>query len=265
MTASPDEQGETCLLHLGTTGGLSAAISLDQLETKDDLLLPTWNKIVEDRLEQYDLNRDLGGQSVARIWGLESHRGVNAVLFTRHPTDMIEYRVASDEKSTIAFAADDTERTVDMQTLFAPQLGNQEPRSVQDHREAVTAYLLSENEDLDKNEESQKLIYAAACCAIVDGHGEPIRSQARQTFERLAALTGADLSEEISKCSTETPPISAKSTDQLNGPGGPIFERCEICDAGISWFAAAEAQCANGHIFGMHQRRIMVSLANMGF
>lgn len=252
MTASLDGQHDTCMLHLGTTGGLSAAIGLDQLDTEDQPQLPAWGKLVEDHLEQYDLNRDLGGQSVARVWGLASHRGVNAVVFSRHPTDMVEYRIASDEKSIIAFAASDSEREVDMQTLFAPQYGNQELRSVHELREAVTTYLLFGNETTVENEKSQKLIYAAACCAIVDGHGESIRRQARLVLERLAALTGADLGEEISNCSTNSPSISAKSTGQLNGPGGSMFERCEICEAGIAWFAATEAQCANGHLFGMH-------------
>lgn len=252
MTATRDEQHDTCALHLGTTGGLSAVISLDQLDAKSQPEMPAWGKLVEDHLEQYDLNRDLGGQSVARIWGLASRRGINAVIFSRHPTDMVEYRIASDEKSIIAFAASDTEREVNMQTLFAPQYDNQELRSVQEHREAVTTYLLFGNEAAAENKESQKLIYAMACCAIVDGHGDSVRRQARHVLEHLAALTGADLSEEISKCRADNPSISAKSTAQLNGSGGSIFERCEVCEAGIAWFAATEAQCANGHLFGMH-------------
>lgn len=252
MATSPDEQHGTCMLHLGTTGGLSAAIRLDQIDTKDQPRLPAWGKLVEDHLEQYDLNRDLGGQSVARVWGLASHSDINAVVFSRHPTDMVEYRVASDEKTIIAFAANDTERDVDMQTLFAPQYGNRDLRSVQEHREAVTTSLLFGSETAVENEDSQKLIYTAACCAIVDGHRESIRRQARHIFERLAALTGADLREEMSKCSSDNPTISAKSTDQINGSGGSMFERCEVCEAGIAWFAATEAQCANGHLFGMH-------------
>lgn len=252
MTATHDEQHDTCTLHIGTTGGLSAATSLDQLDARYQPEMPGWGKLVEDHLEQFDLNRDLGGQSVARIWGLASRRGVNAVIFSRHPTDMVEYRIASDEKSIIAFAASDPEREVDMQTLFAPQYGKRDLRSVQEHREAVTTYLLLGNEKAAENNENQKLIYAAACCAIVDGHGDSVRRQAQYVLKRLAALTGADMSEEISKWSADNPSISAKSTAQLNGPGGSIFERCEVCEAGIAWFAATEAQCANGHLFGMH-------------
>lgn len=265
MTASPDERHDTCMLHLGTTGGLNAAIGLDQLDAEDQPESPAWGKLVEDHLEQYDLDRDLGGESVARVWGLASHRGVNAVVFSRHPTDMIEYRVASDERSIIAFAASDTEREVDMQTLFGPQYGNQELQSVQERREAVTTSLLFGDETVVEYERSQKLIYAAACCAIVDGHGESIRRQARHILERLAALTGADLTEEISKSSMDNPFISARSTDQIDGPGGSLFERCGICQAGIAWFAATEAQCANGHLFGMHQSPYMVSFADMDF
>lgn len=252
MTESRDEQSDTCLLHLGTVGGVGAAISLHELENDVFHLLPSWTKYVEERREQYDLNLDLGGSSIARIWGMASYGGVNAILFTNHPTEMIEYRVSTDERCTIIFDADNTEHwnAANMQMLFAQQSGRPS-RSVQEYREAVTAYLLFGNEE-DGNEDDgeQRLKYAAACCAIVDGHQKSICSQAQQKFERLETLTGASLTEEISKCKTKNPSIPAKSTDQLNGPGGHMFEKCEICDTGIAWFAATEAQCTNGHLFG---------------
>lgn len=264
MIASVDEQSDVCRLHFGTIGGLSGAIRLDQLETNDNPQTPAWNHFIEDRQEQYDLNRDLGRQSLSRIWGLASYRSVNAVLFTNHPTDMIEYRVASDERATIAFSADDVERTPDMQALFAPHLGTQDPRSVQEHREAVTSYVLSRNREIDIYEGSQKFIYAAACCAIIDEHSKPVRSQARQTLEHLATLTTADLDEEISKCSEDNATLSAKPADQLDGPGRHMFERCAICDAGIAWLAPTEAQCANGHLFGkQHGQLVEFSFANI--
>jgi hypothetical protein len=251
MTASRNEENNTCTLHICTTGGLGIAISLDLLRHNGPPEIPAWTKIVENIREQYDLNRDLGGQAVTRMWGLTSYRGVTAVLFTRHPTDMIEYRVASDEDATVAFASDAGD-IPDEQTLFAPRAEKQESHAAQSRREAVSSFLLSEGDGAIVNTENQKLIYAAACCGIVDGHSSSVRSESRKSFERLARETGTDMSEEISKCASESSTIPPKSSDQLNQPGGHLFERCEICSAGIAWFSPQEAQCANGHLFGMH-------------
>lgn len=254
MIVSQDEQSDTCSLHLGTAGGVGAAFSLDGLENNVEWQVPSWTKHVEERREQYDLNSDLGGSSVARIWGMASWCGVTAILVTNHPTDMIEYQLSLDEQSTIVFHADDTEdwNAASMHKLFAQQAGRRQFYPVQQHRESVTKYLLSRDQMDDQDEDEHRLVYAAACCAIVDGHQESIRSQAQQSLRRLATLTGASLSDEIDKCKTEASSIPAKSTDQLNGPGGQIFEKCEICDAGIGWFAATEAQCVNGHLFGKY-------------
>ncbi|KAJ5125158.1 Transcription factor IIIC zinc-finger [Penicillium atrosanguineum] len=248
MTTSQDEEHGTCTLHVCTTGGLGVAVSLDQLDSDNDLQVPAWNKIVETSREQYDLNRDLGGHAVARMWGLTSYRGINAVLFTKHPTDMIEYRVASDEDATIAFASDEAGSIPDKQALIAPRAENQESRTAQSRREAVTSFLLSRDATATMSREDQKLIYAAACCGIVDRHNSAVRSKAQKLFDRLAKETGTDQSEEMAACESESSSIPAKSSHQLDQPGGYLFERCEICKAGIAWISATEAQCANGHL-----------------
>ncbi|KAJ5679935.1 hypothetical protein N7462_008179 [Penicillium macrosclerotiorum] len=250
MTTFLDDRSGICSLHVGTVGGLGSAIYLDHLET-GDLSLPRWNKLMVDRQEQYDLDRDLGGQSVARIWGLASYRNAIAVLFSKHPTDMVEYRVASDEKSTLIFSSEDPEYPLDLPTLFAPNETATESWSAQDQREAAIAFLLSSTgQDGTVGAEDRKLVYAAACCAIVDQQNESIRSQAKESFEWLASLTGADLNEEILQCSVPSPSICSKSPEQFSGPGGHLFERCEICDAGIAWESSKEAQCIEGHLFG---------------
>lgn len=264
MTAFYDEKSGVLSLHLGTMSGLGIVLNLDGSRTNNSPRLPQWRKIVEDRLEQFDLDRDLGGQSVARIWGLASYRGVVAVLFSRHPTDMIEYRVTSDEKSALAFASEDPDYSPDIQTLLAPTTSATESWSPADQREAVTSYVLSSmDERAEGDPESQRLLYASACCAIVDQKGEAIRSHARQSLIRLAVLTGADLTEEIARCDEKSPTLSAKSIEQLNGPGAHMFEKCEICGAGIAWVSATEAQCAEGHLFGMPCNEINTTSTNL--
>lgn len=251
MTTSRDEEKNTCTLHGCTTGGLGVAISLELLGPEHASRIPAWSRIVENSREQYDLNRDLGGHVVARMWGLTYYRGIVAVLFTRHPTDMIEYRVASDEDATIAFASDEAVGIPGKQALVALRPEKRESQTGQRRREAVVSFLLSEGSTATVSTENQRLIYAAACCGIVDGHNSAIRSESQKSFERLAQETGTDLSEEMAKCGSESVSIPAKSSHQLDQPGGHLFERCEICDAGIAWISAREAQCANGHLFGM--------------
>ena len=252
MLALRDEQTGTSTLHLGTVGGLGTVLSFNQTRIAESLGLPPWKKVIEDLREQFDLDRDLGGEVVARIWGLTSYRGITAVLFTSHPTDMIEYRVASGEKAVIGFISQEAGRTLRLKDVFGTQAAVRAGISPREQREAVVSYVLSwPGEGLENDTESQKLIYAAACCAIADGLNDSIRNQARQALERLAVLTGADMSDEMANLDVPSPSISAKTNDQFAQPGAHLFEWCEICDAGIEWFSAKEAQCANGHLFCM--------------
>lgn len=97
---------------------------------------------------------------------------------------------------------------------------------------------------------SQKLLYAACLCAITSCRDENILSLAHSVLEKLESATGVDLADEKSRCiDGESLAVSPKSAEQLSGPGGTLFEKCSICDAGIEWYHAAEAQCAEGHIF----------------
>lgn len=246
MITIQDVAKDTCSLHFGTTCGLGAAIDLDQLVANGPLQVPQWHKVAEDLLEQFDLNHDLEGQTVARIWGLASHDGFSAVLLSRHPTDMVEYQVASSEATTIGFAIEGPEFTTDLHTLHQIDSEVTEPSQW----ESAIRFMLSGNQrGCEVDLENQKLIYATACRAILGSDNDLIRAQARRTFEHLADLTGADLSEEIENCSVKWPQISAKSAECFSQPGAHLYEWCEICDAAIAWSSAKEAQCANGHLF----------------
>ncbi|KAJ5087077.1 hypothetical protein NUU61_008384 [Penicillium alfredii] len=238
MTTSTN--ADTCTLHLGTPGGLGLATKFQQHGDPGAMQIPHWKQVVEDFRERYDLDRDLGGLTVARIWGLACHNGVTAALFTRHPTNMVEYRVAADDRSTIIFSSDDE----------ASPVAHKERGTARDRREVAIRLVLSNFANSDESDpKTQHLVYHAACCAIVDEHSESLQTQARQSLERLVTVTGADLTAEIAQCHQGSASIPAKSLDQLTGPGGHLFEQCEICNAGIGWFSVQEAQCMNGHLF----------------
>ncbi|KAJ5308592.1 hypothetical protein PENANT_c044G03843 [Penicillium antarcticum] len=246
MTTCVDEKNNIRSFGLGTLGGLGLITELRQLRKGNPLQRPRWKHIVEDHQEQFDLDHDLGGNSISRIWGLSSYRNVTAVLFTRHPTDMLEYRVASDDKSTIIFSS---ELEHDLAaSFFVPRISNsQSPLHIQ--RESALNCVLPGDGDLEPDPDSQRLVHVAICCAITCGKTKSLLTNARKSLERLAVVTGADLSDEMHKYNNESTEIAPRSENQLNGPGGHIFERCDICDAGIGWHSPQEAKCANGHLF----------------
>lgn len=256
MTTLNNEKNDSCTLHIGTATALGAIINLDTPGSEESgyaggIGLPQWCKVTKNLREQFDLDRDLRGYAIARIWGLASYRGVIAVLVSRHPTNMIQYKVASDERTVVGFTFEGSDQALDIDNLFSPSLDSKTPLKG-NAREKPVIFLLSQCEKSDElNEADQRLIYAAACCSIVDESLASTRDQAQRAFERLSVKTGADLSEEMSKCTSIASTISSKSPDQLANPGAHLFEKCEVCDAGIPWVSTTEAQCENGHLFGM--------------
>lgn len=246
---------------MGTLGGLGECASINELGQLDGWNLPPWSKTVENLREQYDLDLDLGGETAVRIWGLASCHGLYAVLFTRHPTDMIEYRITSGERAMLAFGSADPNTEPNVQACLG--LSIEERPQASEQREKVLSFLLS-SEVLNnvKDQEDQKLIYAAACCAIVDSKTESIRSQARSAFEKLSTLSGADLSDEMSKCTLDPSSIEPRA-QQHEGPAAHVFEKCEVCDSGMIWSSPEEAQCAEGHVFGMSDRHAHRKISNI--
>lgn len=243
-------EDNTSTLHVGTAGDFGGAIDISESGTLGDWRIPHWKKQVTRHEEGYDLDRDLGGHTVARIWGLAAHRGLTAFSFTTHPTKMIEYRMISTEKTFLGFIDETTGKTPDYHALFMPNSEGNEENFAREQRGKVVSFVLSTTEQgLDANIESEKLCYAAVCCAIVDKHSESVRAQAQKCLERLSRSAGADLSDEISKCTDGSSTIPAKQSNLRSGPGSHFFEWCEICDAGISWESPKEAQCENGHLF----------------
>lgn len=230
-------------LYLSTNGGYGAAKSIHDLDDTTLSQAP-WKDSFDSYCEQFDIDRDLGGMVTGRIWGLACHNGVLAVAFTMHPKDMVEYRTAAEERTIITFTQlypDTREQPADLSA-----------EALRTKRETVIGYILHSEQLPDgRSQLSKKAIYAAACCAILDCQNEELLARSRTSLEWLASVTGADLSKEISKCTPASGTIEPKSSSELSGPGTEIFERCEICDAGVRWYSVTEAQCANGHLFGM--------------
>lgn len=252
MSVALDEKSQQSTLYFGTSGGYGATKEFNELGDQTSLSLPPWKASFDDYCEQFDIDRDLGGMVTGTIWGLGCHDGIIATAFTMHPKDLVEYRTAAEERTVITFTPLDSRRDEGDAGL------NQE---VADHslefprmkREAVLGYTLHAEQGLDGSSLlSKKVVYAAACCAIHESANEELLPRARISLKWLATATGADLNEEISKCSPGANTIEPKSTEQLQGPGGQMFEQCDMCDAGIAWDSAQEAQCVNGHLFGMH-------------
>ncbi|PWY88255.1 hypothetical protein BO70DRAFT_369164 [Aspergillus heteromorphus CBS 117.55] len=236
MTITMDES-QNPVLHLGTAGGYTASKPLDP-GSEEQLSEVPWNKHLDDIREKYDFDRDLGGLAVARVWGMATYREMSAVGITVHPGDMVEYRTAAEERLTIIVSGPNESQ---------PDVS---PTTSQDKREAALSYILhSDDEEQDRPPLSHRILYAAACATIIDSDNEDLQAQAHKVLVRLATVTGADLSEELSKCAGPRGAIASKSGDMLQGPGMGMFERCDICDAGVGWYSSEEAQCASGHVF----------------
>lgn len=262
MTTVSSDDAKSAILHLGTRAGYVSTIALAGTQEYPSTAAPLWKRQFEDLKERFDIDRDLGGLAIARIWGLASYQGIVAAAMTLHPGDMIEYRIGAEERTTIIFSSGIVpEETAPLEpTLTMPDI-DRSPAFVRGKREVILDIALDpEADDLSSNTWSQKLLYAAACCAIVEPHNEMIRSRAKAAFQRLATISGADLSEEMSSSSSETSTFDPKSSDDLHGPGAGFLEKCDICEQGLSWYSPQETQCASGHLLGEPPRTMFIPL-----
>lgn len=261
MTTILDKKSRTCTLHVGTLGGHASTEAFPSSSSETEPAenqphLPTWAIKLEGLRDRYDVDHDLDGFSVARIWGLASYRGLVAAAATIHPGDTIEYQTPNKRRCIVTFSSEENK-----QESHNPELPktivNRSPSFLRERRQPIQEFVLTTNpKHYDSNIWSQKLTYSIAACTIVESEDERLLSLARRALENLAETTGADLSEEISKCSLQHVQrqspyiISAKSTSQLDGPGGHIFEKCDICGLGIVWSSSQEACCSAGHLWG---------------
>ncbi|KAI9373447.1 transcription factor IIIC subunit delta N-term-domain-containing protein [Aspergillus egyptiacus] len=249
MTVGIDLETHTPMLHFGTVGGHVAVKLLGTGEASPPSQAP-WSNQVEDIRERFDIDRDLGGLAISRVWGLASIQGLIAAIITLHPGDMVEYRTNAEDRLTIIFS---TVNGRPVNPGYVPFLrGGQtnSPDFLRERRDIVLQYILRTAIDTENKQKlSPKVLYAAACCAIVQSQSAELLSNAREVLEKLAATSGVDVSDEIAKCSMPGNTIDTKPADQLSAPGADIFERCEVCDAGIGWYSAQEAQCSTGHVF----------------
>lgn len=259
MAITLDEQSQKYTLHLGTTGGYTLTKQVP--DSGDPVPTAPWRTQFDELRDSFDINHDLGGLAIGRIWGLAANRGMIAVAATLHPGDMVDYRSTANELTNITFSP--VSRGEGIPTIHGMPLDRPQA-DMQASRERVIGFVLHVGQELkDCDTWCKRVVYGAACCAIVESENESLRSQARAALEHLAAVTGADLNDEISKCSASPTPVDAKPAEQLHGAGGEVFEKCEICNSGISWYSAQESQCVAGHLFGRlswlgYKRRMLI-------
>ncbi|KAL4911753.1 transcription factor IIIC subunit delta N-term-domain-containing protein [Aspergillus aurantiobrunneus] len=246
VTVAIEPESNTPILHLGSVGGYAAIKPL--IDTDAPFRAP-WNDQVEDIRERFDIDRDLGGLAVSRVWGLASLQGIVAAAITLHPGDMVEYRTSAEDRLTIIFSTANGQPTNIESVPFLRTSPTSSIDFLRERRDVVLQYILGGHVGT-KDTLSPKVHYAAACCAIVQSQNAELIAKAREILEGLAANNGVDVTDEISKCSAPGSILEAKSADALDASGGDIFEKCEVCKAGIVWYSAQEAQCATGHVFG---------------
>ncbi|CBF82064.1 predicted protein [Aspergillus nidulans FGSC A4] len=197
MTVTTGVEPRTPTLHLGSVGGYAAVMPL---AASAELSIAPWNAEVEDIRERFDIDRDLGGLAIARIWGLVSQQELIAAAVTLHPGDMVEYRTNAEDRLTVVLSTA-TGQPVDPERYI-----------LRNHTGTESAL-------------SPKVLYAAACCAIVQSQRAELIASAREVLKKLSASTGVHLSDEIARCSEPGSAIEAKPPETLNAPGGNIFEK----------------------------------------
>ncbi|KAA8649592.1 uncharacterized protein ATNIH1004_002263 [Aspergillus tanneri] len=250
ITTVLDAETKTNILHFGTVGGYTLAMVPTLLHNEDSFFQPPWKHSFDDIRERFDIDRDLGGLAVGRLWGLASYGEFVVAAVTIQPGDMIEYRTATEERTTLIFSRARSQITELDDTAMHPTIPDRSADYLGAKRETVLGYILFfKDGKFDKQPWSHKILYATACCAIVESHDTDLLSQARKALKWLANKIPANLTEEINKCSTPGSTIGAKSAKELSGPGQLVFEKCEICDTGIAWYSGREAQCVEGHVF----------------
>ncbi|KAL4926409.1 uncharacterized protein BDV17DRAFT_299784 [Aspergillus undulatus] len=247
MTIAIDPESETPILHFGTAGGYAASKPLNGTDAPSPA---PWNDQVDDLRERFDIDRDLGGLAVSRVWGLASVQGLVVAVVTQHPGDIVEYRTQAEDRLTVVFSTADGQETDFERVPFLRANPTSSTEVLDERRDVVLQYIFGDHAGT-KKALSPKVLYAAACCAIVQSQNAGLLGKAKEVLEKLAASNQVDLTEEIAKCSEPGSSIEAKSADTLDASGGDIFEKCEVCDAGIVWYSAQEAQCVTGHVFGM--------------
>jgi len=68
------------------------------------VLLPAWQQNLRDTEEQYDEENELDGHAMTRTYGIDASPlgDLIAVNSSNHPTDGVEYVIASDQISSLA-------------------------------------------------------------------------------------------------------------------------------------------------------------------
>lgn len=234
-----------------------------------------WRKQVDEFRQQFDLDYDMNGSSMAKIWGLAGFRGWVAACCSFHPVDLFEHHTMSQHHVRIVFSRPFLESEDKLGSLesYAPWLeADLDPESLQDARANVLSFTLDPvSREPGTCPSSHKVQYAAACSVLMQPELYPhFLPAAKSAIELLAAETNLDFSQELSlieviekNLAHEPVPsttmaipqtqtgVVAKSRDQLSALGAQgVFETCEICGSSIQWYSPTESQCMEGHIFG---------------
>ncbi|OJD28094.1 hypothetical protein ACJ73_00491 [Blastomyces percursus] len=287
ITSTTDTQSHIPVLHVAQFSSSLRSLPLPAIQSQDVTISndgqpgnpqsADLHSQIEGFRSRFDLDHDLGGMSVARIWGMTSHRGWVAGCFTVHPSDMVEYITTARERSRIVFAppqpvggASGEPREPLSAALpwdIPPQLT---PKHTSAARANVLSFTLHENyRDLPNDPWVRKLRYAAICCLATDqcpADDPHVLEAAKSAAQWLSNTLNLDLSLELSlideklqsqiqhpsepSASPETNKrIPGKPREAQVGAGHDVFEFCDICGSGIDWYSAEESQCTEGHVF----------------
>ncbi|EQL38369.1 hypothetical protein BDFG_00721 [Blastomyces dermatitidis ATCC 26199] len=287
ITSTTDTQSHTPVLHVAHYSSSLRSLPLPATQTQDVTMSndghsgnpqsADLHSQIEGFRSRFDLDHDLGGMSVARIWGMTSHRGWVAACFTVHPSDMVEYITTARERSRIVFAhpqpaegGSGEPREAVSATLPWDIPLQLTPKHTRAARARVLSFTLHGNHrDIPNDPWERKLKYAAICCLATDQYpadDPPVLEAAKSAAQWLSDTLNLDLSLELSLIDEKLQPQIQHPSEPSTGPetskqipgkpreaqaeaGHDVFEFCNICGSGIDWYSAEESQCTEGHMF----------------
>ena len=218
---------------------------------------------VSDMLDKFDRNRDLGGLSIAKTWGLASWGPFLACCSTFHPGDMVEYNLPSYERCHILFCQvgehGDTleDEEFPWQSRSIGQ-GHEQSHIVIKDLLPVVSGMWDVHSPLDC-----KVIFSLCCAAIIVADTSSLQT-IQSILHRLSASSSINF--DLEQNMLEDAYNLALSADQritrlnehaswrckdLQDTGfDRMYDKCSICEEMVLWKSLTEATCTKGHLFG---------------
>jgi Transcription factor IIIC subunit delta N-term len=194
---------------------------------------PNLDKKIEEARIEFDSNHSLDGNSRVLKWGFASSDSQDAACITLHPSDMVEYTIASMEKCTLLFAPS-------VKLLGSPRPVRMIAADPTDVPRKITGWVLSAASDVPPTLAIDRQLLGISASYAAQFDNEDIKLQSQLAFSRSRETSESQLDPDEMEVDEPVPDDSLTSSD---------IERCLICEALIPFDEKnlSTARCETGH------------------